>query len=192
MADPLRIHPAAALAGAMAAASRPDCSLRAGPFLAQVALRLDEATRPAIESILGGALPPTGRVASSSFGEVLGLGPDEWLVVGPDGQAGTIEAAVRPGLAAGAGAVIDLSGNRIALLLDGPAARDVLASCVALDFHPTAFRPGQCAQTLVAKAPVVIQQLDERPSYRILVRPSFTGYLVDWLVDGLKGLPPTA
>jgi sarcosine oxidase subunit gamma len=123
----------------------------------------------------------------SPLGDVLALGPDEWLVVGPDGTEGTIERALRA--AAGAdGAVVDLSSSGAGLLLCGPAARAVLATCCALDFHPRAFGPGQCAATLLAKAPMIIHQLDLTPSYRILVRPSLAEYLAGWLLEGLAAV----
>jgi len=84
--------------------------------------------------------------------------------------------------------VVDLSSARVILELSGPAARDVLASCCALDLHPRAFGPGRCAQTLVAKAPVLLAFVEERPTYRFYVRPSLASYVVGWLLDGMDGV----
>jgi sarcosine oxidase subunit gamma len=106
--------------------------------------------------------------------------------VGEDGQAGAIEAELRDALG-GWGAAVDVSDSRVGVRLSGPAAREVLASCVALDFHPTRFQPGHCAQTLLGKVPVLVQQLDEAPTYCLRSRPSMAAYLVDWLVDGVIG-----
>jgi sarcosine oxidase subunit gamma len=44
-------------------------------------------------------------------------------------------------------------------------------------------RPGSCAQTLVARANVLLQQMDDAPTYRLFVRPSFAAYLAAWLAD---------
>ena len=43
------------------------------------------------------------------------------------------------------------------------------------------------AQTLVAKAPVLLSQVDEAPTYRLFVRPSLVSYVVSWLADGMEG-----
>jgi sarcosine oxidase, subunit gamma len=72
--------------------------------------------------------------------------------------------------------------------LTGPSSRDVLASCCALDLHPRVFGPGQCAQTLIAKAPVLLSQVDAAPTYRLFIRPSLAEYVVSWLVDGMHGV----
>jgi len=39
------------------------------------------------------------------------------------------------------------------------------------------------AQSNLALANVILRQVDDVPSYDILVRPSFAKYLWDWLVD---------
>ena len=99
------------------------------------------------------------------------LGPDEWLVLGgretdfPD-----------------AAAAVDVSANRVCLELSGPGAADVLARGCALDLHPSVFPPGRCAQTLVARAQVILLRTGD-DVFRLLVRPSFAPYLRAWLRD---------
>jgi sarcosine oxidase subunit gamma len=34
---------------------------------------------------------------------------------------------------------------------------------------------------------VILWQLDDRPTYRLLVRPSFAAYLAAWLTDAIEG-----
>jgi sarcosine oxidase subunit gamma len=46
------------------------------------------------------------------------------------------------------------------------------------------FSPGRCAQTLLARAQV-IHVRDDLETFRILVRPSFAGYLRAWLQDAI-------
>ena len=99
------------------------------------------------------------------------LGPDEWLVLGgreedfPD-----------------AAAAADVSANRVCLELSGPGAADVLARGCALDLHDSVFPPGRCAQTLVARAQVILLRTGD-DAFRLLVRPSFAPYLRAWLRD---------
>lgn len=106
-------------------------------------------------------------------GDALWLGPDEWLVL--DGREQNYPEAL---------AAVDVSANRICLELSGPGAADVLSSGCALDLHESAFPPGSCAQTLLARAQVIFYRPDEH-TFRLLVRPSFADYLRAWLRDAL-------
>jgi sarcosine oxidase subunit gamma len=63
----------------------------------------------------------------------------------------------------------------------GPRARDLLAHGCALDLHPRVFGPGRCAQTMLARAQVVL--LPRPDDFLVLVRSSFAAYLSEWLLD---------
>jgi sarcosine oxidase subunit gamma len=132
-------------------------------------------------------LPPPNRFTATPRGDCFWLGPEEWLVVGPPSARAEILEALERATGPEDGAAVDLSSSRVLFELKGPKARDVLASCCALDFHPRVFGPGRCAQTLVAKAPVLLSQVDEAPTYRLFVRPSLVSYVVSWLADGMEG-----
>jgi sarcosine oxidase subunit gamma len=62
---------------------------------------------------------------------------------------------------------------------------------MAIDLHPSAFRPGRCAQTLLGRAQVILQQVDETPTYHVLVRGSFAPYLAAWLADAAGEFRPS-
>jgi sarcosine oxidase subunit gamma len=104
---------------------------------------------------------------------VLWLGPDEWLVLG------AIEADFPA-----AGAAVDVSAARTAFELAGDDAPEVLAQGCSVDLDPAVFTPGRCAQTLLARAQVILHRPDET-TFRILVRPSFADYLRAWLRDAM-------
>jgi sarcosine oxidase subunit gamma len=74
-----------------------------------------------------------------------------------------------------------VSANRVCLELSGEGAADVLARGCALDLHRSIFPPGRCAQTLVARAQVILYRTED--AFRLLVRPSFADYLRAWLTD---------
>src|SRR5689334_5486375 len=97
------------------------------PFRTQLNLRLDPAA-----AALDLPLPtrPCTSVRSGDI-DVLWLGPDEWLVVGPPGAAARLTARLRP--AAGHGSVVDVSAQRTTLHLTGPHVRDLLAAGCAVD-----------------------------------------------------------
>jgi len=165
------------------------------PFLTQIDLRVEPGSATAAD--IAGALavplpvepgtfvstgrdvPPSGTAASAAL--VLWLGPDEWLVVGPAGDTG-LEARLRAVAATGHAAVTDVSAQRTVLLVAGPRARDLLSHGCALDLHPRVFGPGRCAQTMLARAQVVLA-VREGEEFHIFVRSSFAVYLADWLLD---------
>ncbi len=101
----------------------------------------------------------------------LWLGPDEWLVLG--GREDEHRVAV------------DVSANRVVFELAGADARAVLACGTSIDLR--ALSPGRCAQTLVARAEVILQCTAE-DTFRVFVRPSFAPYLRAWLEDAERGL----
>ena len=100
---------------------------------------------------------------------VFWLGPDEWLVLG-GAEADYPDAA----------AAVDVSASRVAFELAGTGAADVLAKGCSLYLDLLA--PGGCAQTLLARAQVILYRPDA-DTFGILVRPSFAGYLRTWLQD---------
>jgi sarcosine oxidase subunit gamma len=123
---------------------------------------------------------------------VVWVRPDEWLVIGDAASRGPLLAAlaeaVGDGTADAEGAVVDLSASRHALELSGVRTRDVLAAVCALDLHPRAFPVGHATQTLLARAPVLLELADDAPSWRLVVRPSLVAYVVDWLADAMDGM----
>jgi sarcosine oxidase subunit gamma len=166
------------------------------PFLAQIDLRAD-ATDAGLMARLTeaiGARPPTepniAVVSDDGTRHVLWLGPDEWLILGEPDTAPDLERAIRAAIGAGRGAVIDVSANRTTLSVSGPRARELLAFGCSLDLDERRFKPGRCAQTLLARANVIIVPVGPavEPAFRVLVRPSFAAYLAAWLVDATVGL----
>ncbi|MER5433556.1 sarcosine oxidase subunit gamma family protein [Streptomyces sp. NPDC002588] len=151
------------------------------PFLTQVNVRLDAKSGAA--DALGLPLEPDTAVREGDL-TTLWLGPDEWLLVGPPGNAGRLEDRVRDAAGDEPVAVTDVSAQRTTLLVSGSRARDLLAHGCPLDLHPRAFGPGRCAQTTLGRTQVVVVARD-RPDagFWVLVRSSFAGYLTDWLLD---------
>ncbi|ALG05571.1 sarcosine oxidase subunit gamma [Kibdelosporangium phytohabitans] len=144
------------------------------PFLTMVDVRVPPAGDAAarISARLGGPLPVVpNSVVQAGARHILWLGPDEWLVVGPDGDselAGMFPEAV------------DVSANRTTIEVRS---RDLLEHGCTVDLHPRAFHAGRCAQTTIARTQVILWQTSDEPVYRLLVRASFATYLADWLSD---------
>lgn len=180
--------PLAARAETLADSSVPGAvQLSEVAFTAQITLRVDPKS-PAAERIgtaVGTMLPnQPGQVARTEQLQILWMGPDEWLLVGPEGSAGRIQATLAEALGEDHGSVVDVSGNRTIVEVTGPRSRELLAKGCALDLHRRSFTSDQCAQTLLARAGVVVLCRDaDEPSFWILVRASFARYLADWLAD---------
>ncbi|GAA4558964.1 sarcosine oxidase subunit gamma [Planotetraspora kaengkrachanensis] len=162
--------------------SSDDLRIAEVPFLTQINLRVDPKSRAAadIGLALGAPLPTDPGTCTSAQADVLWMGPDEWLVVGERGDdpEGTIRAAAGTAHVG----ITDVSAQRTVISVDGPRSRDLLAHGCALDLHPRVFGPGRCAQTMLARALVVLAATGEE-GFRVFVRSSFAGYLADWLLD---------
>ncbi|MCQ8187731.1 sarcosine oxidase subunit gamma [Streptomyces rugosispiralis] len=184
-----RTSPLAHLADRMRAAAVTGArgvTLAERPFLTMVNLRLDLASEAAdrVAKTLGTPLPrECGHTTAAGPYTVVWLGPDEWLVLSEE-PVDTVE--LRQALAEDPGSVVDVSANRTTLELSGPVARQVLEKGCRLDLHPRVFGPGRAVSTTVGPVPVLLRQLDDAPTYRLLPRSSFADYLARWLIDAMS------
>ncbi|PWJ54110.1 sarcosine oxidase subunit gamma [Quadrisphaera granulorum] len=140
----------------------------------------------ALAQVIGAPLPtrPGTWTPTPAGGRIVWLGPDEWLVVDPSAPSWDLEARLRAAAAPHGGAALDVSGQRVVLSLSGEHARDLLAAGCAVDTHPSVFRRGAAAQTLLGQAGVILLALsDDGTDYELFVRSSFARYLADWLAD---------
>jgi sarcosine oxidase subunit gamma len=192
-ASPERASPLSGWAARFAAADQGrHFSICEIPFASQVNLRGD-AGDPAFGTAASAALgcPLPGRANSWIGGPewaALWLGPDEWLVVGPEGKNDHLCTGLRNGLAGLHHSVVDLSTTRTIIEIAGTDARTVLAKGCPLDLHASSFGPGHCAQSLLAKSQLILQCTDVRPVFRLFVRISFAPYVAEWLLDAAAEL----
>jgi sarcosine oxidase subunit gamma len=134
------------------------------------------------------ALPAPNECLSTRLGNWYWLRPDEWLLVAKSEEGDSPLAELEAAVGADDGAVVDVSGSRLLLELTGSATREVLASCCPLDLHSSVFTSGHCAQSLIAKAPVLLHLVDDTPRWYLFTSPSYADYVIRWLVDGLEGM----
>jgi sarcosine oxidase subunit gamma len=173
----------------VATASSGRLAVRELPFTAQLNFRTDPSDSRVAEGVrkaLGFVLPKDPNTAASAGGRsALWLGPDEWLIVGGEGEESLLTRVLHTARGETVGSVVDVSANRTVIELSGPAARDVLAHGCLVDLHPRAFGPGRCAQTLLAKAQVIVHQVNDAPTFHLYVRTSFAWYVAEWLLDAM-------
>ena len=135
-----------------------------------------------VARVLQQELPVTANTMSMSDHRVYWLGPDEWKIVTAGEVAGALMKQLREALTGLHASVSDLSGGQIALHVSGSKVRDVLAKGCTLDLSRAEFDVGDCAQSGLAKAAMLIGHIDDAgPSFEIVVRRSFSDYAVRWL-----------
>ena len=135
--------------------------------------------------VLGTSLPDTANTfVQAEERSIFWLGPDEWLIVTPAEQQASLfeqlyDRIQNDNIFA---ATCDVSSGQTIITLQGWNARQVLAKGCSLDLHPSVFQPSHCAQTLLAKASVLLYVKAEN-EFGIVVRRSFADYLWQWLED---------
>lgn len=161
-------------------------TLRERPFLGYINLRGDPDDGAFLEAVKGATgvdLPlEPNTVIEDGRCTTIWLGPDEWYLVTPAGGERDFLARLEEALAGRHCAVNDVTGNYTTIDLEGPDARDVLEKGCTLDLHPRAFARGQCAQTLLAHAGILIRPGGDG-SFELVVRRSFADYVFVWLED---------
>ena len=81
--------------------------------------------------------------------------------------------------------VVDVSGQRTTIELEGPKVREVLAHLWDQDLREKSFPIASVSQGLMAKAPVIVCHM-ARFRYRVMVRSSFALHLWKALVDAAE------
>lgn len=159
------------------------------PARAQVDLRADPKSTAAerIGTALGTGLPhQPGDVSRAGDLTTVWLGPDEWLVLGPEGAARRITNAAEDAAADEHVSVVDVSANRAIIGIAGTHARELLNKGCSLDLHPRVFPSNRCARTMLGRADIVLLCWDaEWPLFWVMVRSSSARYLADWLLDAV-------
>lgn len=138
----------------------------------------------AVESALQQGLPVKPNTWSKGPQAVYWLAPGEWLIVAP--AAADLFARLGTIAEKSFSTANWQSGAYLQMRLTGDAARDVLAKGCTLDLHPQSFLAGHCAQTLLAKAGVLLAFDENRPAFSVIVRRSFAEYLALWLAHAGK------
>ncbi|MFM6990769.1 MAG: sarcosine oxidase subunit gamma [Rhodoferax sp.] len=165
------------------------------PFVDMLNIRGDAANPSfvdAVQRVTGLALPVQANTASlGASGQLLWLGPDEWMFKLPPGDAqyhaaGPLEAAesaLRTALAGHHVSLVPVGHGFTTLTVQGPGAAALLARGCPLDFHPRAFAAGAVAQSHVAKAGATVLCLAAGRHFELTVRRSFADYLFRWLCE---------
>lgn len=105
------------------------------------------------------------------------LGPDEWLLIGPETENATLADACSADLASRIISLVDIGHRNVAMTVSGPAASTVLNAGIALNLSETAFPAGSATRTLLGKADVVLLRTGTAAVYRVECGRSFAPYV---------------
>lgn len=137
----------------------------------------------AVESVLKQPLPLEPNTVSTGGHRLCWLGPDEWLLTTPHSGLAPLLGELRRLLDGLDAALNDIGGGQVLLRLRGDIRFEVLAAGCTLDLHPSLFAPGHCAQTSLAKAGVLLCPVAGEGGIDVIVRRSYSDYLLQWLVE---------
>jgi heterotetrameric sarcosine oxidase gamma subunit len=133
----------------------------------------------AVNTAFGIVLPDGPRRVTRGHVTFAGTGPDQWIASADGADAAGFAARVRARIGPFA-AVSDQSDARLVLRVSGVRVRDVLAKGVPVDLHPSAFKPGDVACTVVGYINTQIDMLDEA-TYQLAAPRSMAGSFWSWL-----------
>ena len=128
-------------------------------------------------------LPLTpGRSAVHEEYVALPLAPGQWMLMAEGGADGAFCRAIAERMGA-LGYVSEQSHSRVVLRVGGERARELLGKGCRLDLHPRVMQPGACATTVMAQVGVLLHQVDDVPSYDLLVYSGFAQCFWEWLEE---------
>jgi heterotetrameric sarcosine oxidase gamma subunit len=125
-------------------------------------------------SDLGLAVPDICRATVHGERALLWLGPDEFLLLAPEGTE-------TPRLSR----TVDVSHRDIGISVTGTRASWVINAFCALDLHQSAFPAGMCTRTVFGKAEIMLWRT-ATDTFRIDVARSFASYVWACLGDACQ------
>ncbi len=166
-------------------------AIRELPGLHTIDLRVapGTSTQAAVAEALGMDLPAKtgqtrwGAISGGGEAHALCLAPDWWLLVGfqeAEQKLAPLQLNNHYHFS-----VVDVSGQRTTIELEGPKVREVLAHLWDQDLREKSFPIGSVSQGLMAKAPVIVYHIAPF-HYRVMVRSSFALHLWKALVDAAE------
>jgi sarcosine oxidase subunit gamma len=149
-------------------------------------VRGDDAAAEIIGRTFGVALPREAcRAATSGDRAALWLGPDEWLLIAPDGEAARLMAAMGEALGEAPASLVEISDRQVAIEVAGEKAAEAINAFNALDLDAHAFPVGMCTRTLFGKAEIVLWRTAPE-AFRVEVWRSFAPYVQGCLGEAIR------
>ena len=123
-----------------------------------------------------------GRSHANAEYVALPLAPRQWMLIAESGADGSFCSGLRERIGE-LGYISEQSHSRAVIRVSGTRARDLLCKGCRLDLHPSVMQPGFCATSIMAHVGVLLHQVDETPSYDLLVYAGFARSFWEWLEE---------
>jgi heterotetrameric sarcosine oxidase gamma subunit len=144
----------------------------------------ESAVTAALAALGLAALPEMGRSSQGSSGQLLPIGPRQWLLLADDpNQRGP---TLRDRLAPAFAPVLIMSDAWTRIRIEGPRGRDLLAKGAIIDLHPKQFAVNACAVTAFAGMRTVLWRGAGDDRFDLLVGRSLAVALWHWLVESAE------
>lgn len=135
---------------------------------------------------------PINTVGTDGEVWIARLGPDEWLVGGPEADADLLQGRIHEALAGLPHSLVDVSHRNVGIDVSGRQAAVALNAGCPLDLSEAAFPPGSATRTLLGKAEIVLIRATAAPLYRVECWRSFSTYVHGFLNEAVFGVEGSA
>lgn len=134
-----------------------------------------------LETLAGIVLPAGPQEKAAAGSAVYWLAPNDWLLLEPATDAGSIGNALQQADAGAASVITDVTDAWSIIDMSGEDAAAKLAEGCSVDLDGRLFVSGSYALTRLQRLSVIIHRLDDPPRFRILTDRSTARFLWDWL-----------
>jgi sarcosine oxidase, subunit gamma len=182
---------AARRVSALADAASP-AIIRPLPGAARFSLRLREEDAAAIGEAAGFSVDQRlNRFAARGERLSRRLGPNEWLLIGPEADGEAIAAEIAATLGERFHSLVDIGHRNVAIEVKGAHAADIINAGCPLDLFEASFPTGMATRTILGKAEIVLARTDDTPTFRVECWRSFASYVHDFLVEAARDFETT-
>ncbi|MEE4218273.1 MAG: sarcosine oxidase subunit gamma family protein [Xanthomonadales bacterium] len=154
-----------------------------------------EDARTRVERQAGIELPVEPNTASPGEYPSLWTGPGRWLINARPADVPELRKQTTAALHGSTFLLSDISHARVVFDASGPMAPELLSRLCPLDLDECVFGTGRCAQSLLARIPMLLHRVNDEPCFHVYVDRSHAHYAWDWLNDaalsmGARGNSP--
>jgi len=160
--------------------------IRELPFSGKLILQAGgnhEAIQSAVSRAVGQCLPLVPNTCTTSTKTILWMKPGKWMILCEPEAIPQIRQKLEATLTDIHFMITDASDSRTGIEVRGVHARSLMSRVCALDLDASSFLPGQCAQTLLVRIPLLLHQHDDLPTFHLYVDRSVSRYAWEWLSD---------
>lgn len=148
----------------------------------RISLRAGADAVAALSKALGVDLPTKPKTSTTNKGRsALWLGPDEWLIIGADGDDLKADAAKSKVLHS----ATDISHRNTAIIVSGKKAAEAINCACPQDLSLATFPVGACSRTVFGKIEIVLFRT-AADTFRVECWRSFSTYAFEMLKHGAE------